>query len=223
MDTKFAIISICTENYRDALPVVIESWLRHADQVYLYTDFDMDYPGVTVIPTLEKTDDWLKAVAMKAHVLKDFQRRGVKHFAFVDVDCYVHREIRDVFNHDFDVAATRMNARKVANSGVWFIRNSERIAWFADEWIRLQYELRDKGIGVVKHLSPYEQISFSRIVHSEKIKAYPLSCQYNYEGDSPKEWLKGIRKARPAILHLKGRMFRDKQHVEAMHRELSMP
>ena len=54
------IITICTENYRDAIDFVLPSWLRHADKVAMFTDFKYSDPDsrVHVHNTIKKNTSY---------------------------------------------------------------------------------------------------------------------------------------------------------------------
>lgn len=221
---NFSIYTICTENYKDAIDFLLPSWLRlkSVDKIYIYTDFDLSYDNerVVVLNKINKTDDWLKIVGLKSILLDDFLSfYNEKYFAFIDIDCYIVKDVSSIFDKDFDVAATRMNSKKVANSGVWFCKNTENTKRFANEWMNLQKEYKNKKIGVKKHNSSYSQRSFSFILHREyKNKTYlnvlPVDVnKYNYEDDDVDKWVNDIIKHNPYILHFKGRRWRDKSII----------
>lgn len=215
------IITICTENYRDAIDFMLPSWLRYADKVVMFTDFKYSHPDsrVHIHNTIKKTDDWLKIVGMKAVILKEFlKRHSDTEFVFLDIDCYLAGDISEVFSNDFDVAATRMFDRKVANSGVWFCKRGEGLDRFADQWVRLQEDFKRKGIGVIRHVSSYSQRAFSYVLHNDhSIKVLPLDKNiYNSEGDDPARWIGDVRYYGPKVLHFKGRKWRDAEVVKAL-------
>jgi frataxin-like iron-binding protein CyaY len=218
---NFTIFTICTENYKDVIDITIPSWLKlnSLEKIYIYTDFDLTYNNdkVVVLNKIKKTNDWLEIVGLKALLLKDFLDfyEGI-NFAFIDIDCYIKEDFSEVFNLDFDIAATRMNSRKMANSGVWFCKKGDGIKMFNKQWCLKQDEYLRKKIGVKKHISSYSQKSFSDILHKEynnekKIKVIPINENiYNCEEDSVDGWIKKIIKNNPKIIHFKGRKWRDK-------------
>jgi len=225
MKNKYLIFSICTENYKDALDFTLPSWIKQdaVGKIVIYTDFDYDTiksNKLEIINTLKKTDDWLEIVGLKAIQLKEFlETYNPRHFVFLDVDCYILKDVSEVFSQDFDIAATRMNKKKPANSGVWFVKNTDKIKRFADDWILKQDEYKKNGWGIKKHRSSYEQNSFSDILHKEhKNKTYfnvlPISeGTYNYEDDNMDRWINNVNKHKPKILHFKGRRWRDKNSL----------
>lgn len=224
------IFTICTENYNDALEMFLPSWVRFdaVERVYVYTNYTPTYKHEKVfyLNILRIKNDWLQVVGQKAFALKDVMKRTThEHLAYIDIDCYMHYDISEVFREDFDIAATRMNKGTSANSGVFFCRKSERIERFADQWMSLQKSKWLDGIGTVKYAQSYQQLSYSEILHRElKNKTYldvlPIGIRYNYENNVPQTWIENIKFYKPKILHLKGRMFRDRLHMEKMHQQL---
>lgn len=218
---NYSIFSICTENYRDAMDFVLESWLKYdnVDNIYIYTDFNIENnidDRVKILNTLNKTDDWLEIVGFKAIILNDFINKfNVNNFAFIDIDCYMIGDVSDIFNEDFDIAVTRMYNKRDANSGVWFCKNNENIKMFSEKWMDLQLEYKNKNIGVRKHSSSYSQRSFSHILHAEHknlkyLKVLPIDKKYNYEEGKVDEWVSNVNKYNPKILHFKKRRWRNK-------------
>jgi hypothetical protein len=139
----FSIFTICTENYKDVLNLTIPSWLsfNSIECIYIYTDFDYNINNskVKIINILEKTSDWLRIVGFKSLVLSHFIKNNItENFAFIDIDCMFLKDVSEIFNHEFDIAATRMNNKKSANSGVWFCKNSEGLINFSQQWDDLQ-------------------------------------------------------------------------------------
>lgn len=222
---NFSIFTICTENYKDGIDFAIPSWLKldSVDKIYIYTDFDLVYENdrVIVLNKINKTGDWLEIVGLKAVLLKDFLSfyKGI-NFAFIDIDCYIVKDISHVFDKDFDIAATRMFDKKSASSGVWFCRNNENINGFCKEWINEQNNFKKRKIGVKPNAQSYSQKSFSHILHkkykeNKKLKVLPLDVEiYNSNHDNIEQWLLNINKYNPNVLHFKGCRFRDKKLFE---------
>ncbi len=221
MVNNFSIFTICTENYKDVIDFVIPSWLKlgSVDNIYIYTDFDLVYNDdrVIVLNKIKKTDDWLEIVGLKAVLLGDFLNiYNNEYFVFIDIDCYITKDIVHVFDNNFDIAATRMYNNGVANSGVWFCRNNLNINKFCNEWVQLQKVYKQKKIGIKKYCSSYGQISFSDILHREHknksyLKVLPINAKkYNYENDDADIWIKDMDKYKPYIVHYKGRRWRNK-------------
>ena len=222
----FSIFTICNHSYKDAIDFSIPSWLKlqSVDKIYIYTDFEYEYNDerVIIINSIDKTDDWLKIVGLKAMILKEFiTEYNPLNFVFIDIDCYITADISDVFDYDFDIAATRMHSKKSANSGVWFCKNTDAMKQFSEEWIKLQTEYRNRGKGTVKHRQSYSQLSFSEILHKQYkskngcLRVHPIDGQiYNSENDNINEWYKNVKKYNPKILHFKGRRWRDKKIVK---------
>lgn len=214
---KFTIFTICTRNYEDVIDLTVPTWSSKdsVDRIYLYTDFNYttEDPKVEVINILDETEDWLKIVGFKSLVLSHFIKNKItENFAFIDIDCILLKDVSEVFNHEFDVAATRMNKKKSANSGVWFCKNSEGLINFSQQWDELQKKFLKQKKGVKPYHQSYSQLSFSEILHKNKnIKVLPIDENvYNCEHDTVDGWLKKIDKYNPKIIHLKGRRWRDK-------------
>jgi len=226
MNNKFSIFTICTENYKDAIDFSIPSWLGLGtlDNIFIYTDFDLAYPDkrVIIINDLDKTSDWLKIVRLKAMLLRRFiLTYNCPYFCFIDIDCYITGDISDMFNNDFDIAATRMmHPIYGANAGVWFCKNTPALSKFANEWIELQEQFKENGRGVMKHDQSYSQLSYSDILHRElKNKTYltvlPIpSVIYNNEADDVNVWAEGVKNNHPKVIHFKGRRWRDSELVK---------
>lgn len=227
---KYNIFSICTEEYKDALNLVIPYWSQHSnvDMIYIYTDFEVHVsdPKVRIVPKLEKTVKWIDAVGLKATALQYFLKSYyVSEFVFLDIDCFLVKDVSEVFSYNFDIAPTRMYGKKVANSGVWFCKRSKALERFTEEWISLQNHYRKLGIGIQSHRSPYEQISFSNIVHREHeknqyLKVHPLDENiYNCESDDTTEWLNKVNLYKPKIIHFKGRRWREPSLLQILKQQ----
>jgi len=222
---KFSILTICTENYGDAINFSPPSWLRlkSMEKIYIYSDFDLQYPDdrVIILNEIKKTDDWLEVVGLKPEILNRFIRTySVVDFVFIDIDCYITDDISEVFDNDFDIAPTRMNVKNVsANNGVFFCRNNNHLIQFIQEWMLLQTKYIEKSIGVKQYAPSYSQLSFSEILHRELhnktyLNVFPLSASvYNNEADLEDDWLKKIKHTKYKILHFKGRRWRNEELV----------
>jgi len=228
---NFSIFTICTENYKEAINFSVPSWLKFNNvvKIYIYTDFDLNYDDdrVVIINKINKTKDWLEVVGLKAILLKDFlENYSDNNFVFIDIDCYMVKDISDIFNEDFDIAVTRMFDKKSANSGIWFCKNNENIIKFSNDWINIQNRNKKNKIGIVKYNSSFSQKAFSEILHKEYknktyLKVLPVDVnKYNYERDDVDEWINNILKYNPYILHFKGRRWRNKDIVNKVFKHV---
>jgi len=223
--SNISIFTLCTKNYEEAANLVLPTWSRLAsiNNIFVYTDFNYipPVPKITVLQTIEPCDNWLKIVGLKVKALQHLlETAACTDICYLDIDCYVLADFSEIFDIPFDIAATRMCTHKDANSGVWCCRANEAINKFANEWEQLQDTYIQKGIGLVEHRSPYEQKSFSSILHRELqtptyLKVHPLDAAiYNSEHDNIIKWKRNVKATHPKILHFKKHTWKDKDLVK---------
>lgn len=221
---NFEIFAYCSKNYKDAYDFVIDSWtkLENVTKVTLYTDWEFEPQNnkIQVVKMFDESDNWLIGTGRRLDVIKHFSEfnRGVfKNVLFLDIDCYIVKDVSEVFNEDFDIGITRLDscfhyANKTATAGLWFCKLSEGYYNFIDSWFVRAAELKEQNIGMDQHRISYVQYSFTDVAKkiTSMYKVLPLDEKiYNSEHSILEKWYSLIKLHHPKILHFKGRRFRD--------------
>lgn len=220
----FEIFAYCSENYLDAYEFVIDSWLAtSATKITIYTDFDLKPKNkrIEIINMFPKSEDWIVGTGRRLDIIKHFSEKNKntgKNVLFMDIDCYIVRDIGYVFSKSFDIGITRLYPRgsysnKTATAGLWFARMTEGYSKFINDWDKLAKQYYSRGKGIKPHLISYVQYSFTDISHMGiKTKAYNILAleerMYNSEHSVTKDWIDLVKRYGPDILHFKGRRFR---------------
>jgi hypothetical protein len=158
-------------------------------------------------------------------VIQDFseKNRGTKkNVLFLDIDCFMVRDVKEVFTEKFDIAITRLNskesyANRTATAGLWFARLNDGYFNFIEEWFKVAKEFKDLGIGIKKYHISYVQYSFTKVAkaNTKRYRVLPIDEKvYNSEHTIDTKWLRMIEQYRPKILHYKGRRFRNEKLVD---------
>ncbi len=130
----YSIITLCTKNYRQAYNFVIDSWLRtKAEKIYVYTDdpeWQSSNDRVEIVHCFKYSTDWLENVGKKVFACIDvikYERTHWHNAIFIDIDCYITAELGNIFNNDFDIAATRVDEPRLDTStGFFCFRNNSQ-------------------------------------------------------------------------------------------------
>lgn len=220
----FEIFAYCSKNYQDAYEFVIDSWTRlpNMKKVTLYTDwgFKPSNDKVIVKHMFNESSDWLTGTGRRLDVIKDFSelnKTQEKNVLFMDIDCYIVRDVSEIFSFDFDMGITRLNSgssytNKTATAGLWFCKLSPGYFNFINDWFIEAENLKSKKIGITNHKISYVQYSFTTIAkrNTDRYKVLSLDEKvYNSEHSDLKKWYNLIQQFKPKILHFKGRRFRD--------------
>jgi hypothetical protein len=220
----FEIFAYCSKNYQDAYDFVIDSWTRlpNMKKVTLYTDWDFkpNNDKVVVKHMFDESSDWLTGTGRRLNVIKDFSelnKTQEKNVLFMDIDCYIVRDVSEIFTFDFDMGITRLDngssyTNKTATAGLWFCKLSPGYYNFINDWFVEAEHLKSKKIGTDNHKISYVQYSFTTIAKRQTSRYKVLSIDekiYNSEHSDLKKWYDLIQKFKPKILHFKGRRFRD--------------
>jgi hypothetical protein len=225
---EFEIFAYCSKSYEDAYHFVINSWtnLSNVSKVTIYTDWDLKSDNEKVITKqlFEPSNDWLIGTGRRLDVIKDYSEENkgsAKNILFLDIDCYIVRDVEEVFNRDFDIAITRLHttesyANKTATAGLWFARFTPGYYKFINDWFELAKRYKEQGIGIKQYHISYVQYSFTTIARQGMgYKILSLDEKiYNSEHTIESMWYEQIQKYQPKILHFKGRRFRDISIVE---------
>jgi len=219
------IIAYCSQDYQDALALVLDGWCRAASKVILYTNWPYSPPPkhakqVDVQVYFERGGDWLQQIGRRPvaalHYATELARDG-ERLLFIDADCYILRPVHEVFQQSFSLAVSRLDTNKTVTCGLWFARYSERLLKFLQRWHELSQAYRLSGKGVVAHRPAYEQLAFDELVRQANLLPtvnIPWQ-QYNCEDDHRQLMLALIQQHKPSIIHFKCQWFRSPDFVTA--------
>ena len=228
---KFEIFAYCSKNYYDAYKLMVPSWtkLDSVEKVTVYTDWDLkpNDDKVEIFHMFDPSDDWITGTGRRMDVIRHFSalhKNKKKNILFLDIDCYITKDVNHVFELDFDIGITRLfstegYANKTATAGLWFARLTPGYYDFIDDWSALAKKYKERGKGIKKHFISYVQYSFTDVARkglaSGKYNILPLDEKiYNSEHSDEKKWYRLITNHKPKILHFKGRRFRNKKLVD---------
>jgi hypothetical protein len=188
---KYAIISYCSFNYKDAFDFVIKTWLStDVDKIYIYTDDDKwksDNERIEIIKFFEPSTDWVINVGRKGKIVHDFtHRHDYKKYILLDVDCYLLQNLGGLFNEDFDVAISRVAKGQMVSSGIMFINKTKESVTFVDGWMKEQNRLFKNKKYRRPHKSSYNQKSLDNVTHKamkdKTTKVLPISyTEYSFK------------------------------------------
>lgn len=226
---NYSIFTICTENYRDAYNFVISSWLNNtkADKIYIYTDDNewiVKEPRISLIKILDKSNDWLKIVTNKTIVFKHFlNNTKIENSIFIDMDCYIRKDLGHVFEKDFDIAITRLEQLKIAvSTGVIFVRNKKKIKAFIEDWNNRQILLDSRKRKIKPRTCSNNQKAFSDLIRkfnsSKKLNVLDLDVDIYNKKAKPKRVNDLIKQEKSGkriiVLHFYNNSYRDKSYVK---------
>ena len=225
---NFEIFAYCSKNYEDAYKFVIDSWSRpeNVTKVTIYTDWDLksNNPKVEIKNMFPESNSWIVGTGRRLDVIKDYSDRNKgqnKNVLFLDIDCFLVKDVSEIFSRPFDIAITRLftgegYANRTATAGLWFAKLSPGYYNFIEDWFKRAEQLKTAGYGVEDHRISYVQYSFTDIARTKtpRYSVLPIDEKvYNSEHSDEREWYKLIRQYKPKILHYKGRRFRDQKIV----------
>ena len=179
MKHKYCIFSMCSKNYKDAYHFVIDTWLKtDVDKIIIYTDdkdWKSDNPRIDIVKIFEPSIDWLVNTGRRStcsqHVLDNYD---YDKLIFLDIDCYVIKNISHVFDSDFDIAVVRWSDEIELSAGVFFINKNSKTKSFGDDWTKRAKKIKDQKIGITPHAGSYAQIGYDKLIKSRAKKG-----QYN--------------------------------------------
>jgi len=224
--TNYSIFTMCSKNYKDAYDFVIDSWLRMSvKHIYIYTD-DPDWKSnndrITIINLFNHiTDDWLINTGRRVFAAQDVVKKAEERLIFLDIDCYLIRDIGHIFeDHSFDFAVTRLNRQNISvSAGIYFLYNTEHNRKFFDDWYKEQKLNYEKGKGVVAYEGSYAQIAFSDIIRkyyrtgSHKVIDLDVDV-YNRKAGKPQQTdliIEDLKQNKIEVLHFYARTWRTKE------------
>ena len=227
-DSTFGIVSYCSLGYLDAFEFTIDSWLEHAcaSEIVVYTDHpkfeNIAKPRENVrfvysfTPPAEELPRFPQIRKVEA-IQSYFESTTRSHFAYLDIDCWVHRDFREVFQNmgQAHVVGTRLLGRDLrgngeANSGVIFFRRHTALTEFFKGWKTRALQYRKQ-----RRRKRFEQDAVSHLLIESFDGLHPFQASlvsehiYNCEHDDDNEWLRAIAQYHPKILHFKKRRFRN--------------
>jgi len=226
-ECDYEIFAYCSENYKDAYDFVINSWLKpNITKITIYTDFKLKPHDkrIEIIPMFEnqKSEDWIVGTGRRLDIINHFSEMNYdsgKRILFLDIDCYIVKDVSHIFSKQFDIGITRLynnesHTNNTATAGLWWARMNPQYQKFIDDWTRLARIYKNSKRGVRKHFISYVQYSFTDVarknLNGKKYKILPIDENfYNSEHSNNTKWLAKVRKCKPYILHFKGRKFRD--------------
>jgi len=131
-----------------------------------------------------------------------------EHLIFIDCDMMVLKEIKDIFNQDFDIACTkRSNSPYKYNGGVVFAKNNERSKAFMKLWL----DINNKMLNDFKFHSPWRdkyagmnQAAFGYIMEKCKYDAKLIEVPCSIWNLCNEDWVRYNDSTR--IVHIKGQL-----------------
>ena len=225
----FEIFAYCSKNYEDAYNFVINSWtkLDNVTKITMYTDWDLKPKNskVEVKNMFDESKSWITGTGRRLDVIKDYSELNkgqTKNVLFLDIDCYIVKDMSEIFFRSFDIAITRLftgeeYANKTATAGLWFAKLSPGYYNFIEDWFKRANVLKERGVGVEDHRISYVQYSFTDVARTKtpRYSVLPIDEKvYNSEHSDERTWYNLIRKHHPKILHYKGRRFRDQRIID---------
>ena len=175
----YCIFSMCSKNYRDAYDFVVDTWLKtDVDKIIIYTD-DKDWksnnPRIDILQIFEPSTDWLVNTGRRSictqHVLDNYDYNKL---IFLDIDCYVIKNISHVFDSDFDIAVVRWFDKIELSAGVFFINKNSKTKSFGNDWGVWSKKMKKARLGLQAHAGSYAQIGYDKLIKSRAKKG-----QYN--------------------------------------------
>ncbi len=214
MSERTAVLSVCTGDYGEAFEKLVPSWVGKGGDVIVYTDKPYSVVGVEIRDTLSTPENWIDAVGCKAKVVQEFIKEDkYDRILFTDMDCYIRQGFEEIWNHDFDIAVSS-KAHAKADSiacGTYFARNNSAFKRFVGEWVELQEEYKELGVGVQPRKQAYDQYSFTALLYRDWLKVHYYDGKiYNNRRmlyNSVSEWQKGALNAK--IIHFAGDYWRN--------------
>jgi hypothetical protein len=206
---NYCIFSMCSKNYRDAYDFVIDTWLKtDVDKIIIYTDdkdWKSDNPRIDIVKIFEPSTDWLVNTGRRSiasqHVLDNYD---YDKLIFLDIDCYVIKDISHVFDSDFDIAVVRWTKDPSVqiSAGVFFINKNSKTKSFGNDWTKWSEKVKKEKRGLKAHAGSYAQIGYGKLIKTNaKNKIYKVKkLEFNEYSIKVKN-LKQIRKLNKNIEH----------------------
>ena len=225
----FEIFAYCSKNYEDAYNFVIDSWTKpsNVSKVTIYTDWDLKPASSKVIVKnmFESSTSWIVGTGRRLDVIKHFSdehKNKQSNVLFLDIDCYLVRDVSSLFSNGFDIAISRLYsgsdyADLTATAGLWFTKMTPGYYNFIEDWFKEAQSLKNIRIGVQDHRISYVQYSFTKVARklTSRYSVLPIDEKvYNSEHSDLNVWYTLIRQFNPKILHFKGRRFRDQNIIK---------
>lgn len=236
---QYEILAYCSKNYQDALEFVLDSWtsIPSVSKVNLYTDWDYISKNSKVEVNhffFDVSYSWIEGTGRRLDVIRDYSNLNKgksKNVLFLDIDCYIAKDVGEIFNSDFDIAISRLGNKEsytqsTATAGLWFCKLSPGYFNFIADWFNTANDFKNKKIGLKDNKVSYVQYSFTDVArrNTKRYRVLPIDEYiYNSEHSDLDAWYKLIRKHHPKILHFKGRRFRDNEIIKKVFNLMRIP
>jgi hypothetical protein len=222
------IVSYCSLSYLDAFDFTVDSWLQRgrAAEVVIYTDnpkfVERAKPrhNLKIVHAFSPPAEELESFprARKLHAIRKYYETTVHpHFAYLDCDCWVQDQFREIFANmgDATVAGTELlgnDSRRIdtVGAGVVFFRHHPSLKEFIELWSTRMDKQR------VRRRDHYDQRALTQTLREGFDGIQPFKTRffsarmYNSEHDDNGRWLENVARYQPKILHFKGQRFRQR-------------
>lgn len=228
---KYTVLSVCVGDYfYEAFDITVPSWFKeNCERVVVYTDKNVNVPGVEIRPELNIPKSWIEAVGLKADALDRFVKTYEGgNLAFFDMDTYMVSDVSDIFKERFTVAVSQIKDKPTASCGTYYAEVLNRVNCpfrrFAREWMNLQYHYFKNGKGTEEHRAAYDQMAFTDLLKTVNVHYFDgkvfNSRRALYSGKSIEEkhanWKKDLQDNGAKVLHFVNDSWRDKGFVKEM-------
>jgi hypothetical protein len=212
------IHTICTKSYKDAFDFAISSWLRNtsAKRIIVYTDAEWPSPDsrVEIVKAFEPGGSWTDNACRKPTMALKTLVENCTNIAFVDMDCYIRRDLAHVFDQQFDVAFTKLERKDNVSSGIYFYRRRRCVRHFMELWRKAIADVIER-----KEHECLSQRTLSRVIDEMAGKMEILGLDASVYNRKIKAIVRNPEQRRAlanddsAVLHFYGRSYQCKDAV----------
>jgi hypothetical protein len=204
------IVNYTGQNYKECLDITLPTW--KAEKILLYTDTD-DFGEKLFKPSEDFNESCLRKIKV---IKKAIEENLGENVLYMDADVMMTDRIDEVFDHNFDIVATRMVNRPErphyheVNAGVSFWRANKETLAFCEEWLLLEKQYRPR-----KTIPYPEQRAFNDLLYMHYDKRDGLAIGnvseniYNFERDDTKQFIDGLHEFTPKLIHLKAKRWKN--------------
>ena len=221
-------MTYCSRGYEDAYRWVLPSWRRkEIGKIIVVSDFQIDDPmdgRVEWINSQEPCEEYYTNNSRRPGVVRKYMPDGL--VAFFDLDCWIRGDITPAFGAPDTISVTRFWSREnhtggTITSGTWYANVGPGVRRFVEGWDELTEKMRRtrKNWHTNPRHTTAQQYTFTSMCHTAFRTGEPCHINtipeqiYNCEHSSPEALAIKARQNRPAVVHFKGRTFRDAKHV----------
>jgi hypothetical protein len=204
------IVTYTGQNYKACTDITHPTW--KADKILIYTDTD-DFGEKLFKPSEDFNESCLRKIKVIKKAIEENQGQNI---LYMDTDVMMVDSIDEVFEHGFDIVATRMVKRpdrpqyEEVNAGVSFWKATPETLAFCEEWLLLEKQYRPR-----KTIPYPEQRAFNDLLYMHYDKRDGLKIGnvseniYNFERDDTKQFIDGLNTYKPKLIHLKGKRWQN--------------